>query len=93
MDVFATIAVGFICGILIGLPYVVSLVYMKRTHEASVVPGLIAVAASFLLMAVCVLVGWKVLGQDVLWFAVGMLVGFFAAIGIAAVWFLHKPRH
>ena len=86
------IVIGALCGLAGGAPYLVAFLVTKRTHGLSILPGLVALGASVLIVAVSLL-GAYVLARDALApFAIAFVVLFFGMVIISAVWFLKKPR-
>ncbi len=90
-DVLPIVA-GALCGAAGGAPYLVAFVYAKRTRGLSILPGLVAVGASVLIVALSLLGAYALARNALAPFAIAFIALFFGMAIISAVWFLKKPR-
>lgn len=86
------IAAGIACGILGGAPYLVALAVMRKKHEASVFPGVVAACLSIVVVALSVLLGWVLMRSALLEFAIALVITFLALVVTSVVLLGFKPR-
>lgn len=91
MDVVVILA-GVFCGLASGSPYLVALRYMRRTRKVDVLPGLVAVGASFLVIALSLLLAWVLARPSLVPFVLALLVAFLVTVVVGVVLFNRKPR-
>ena len=92
MDVVLPIAIGALCGLLAGAPYLVAFARVRRTHAPSILPGFAALAVSILVIVVSLVVAWVVARGMIVPFAFALIVPFFIVVCVGAAWFLRRPR-
>lgn len=86
------IVAGVVCGLVAGAPYAVALRLSKRSHDASVLPALLAVGVSIVVIALSVLVAWVLLRELLILFACSLVVAFLAVVVASVALLGRKPR-
>lgn len=92
MEFVAPIAVGIVCGMVSGVPYAFALRSARRSHDASMVPALVAVGASIVVIALSILVAWAFWRDMLLIFACALVVVFLVVVVASVALFGRKPR-
>ena len=86
------ILAGCVCGLLGGAPYAVGLTIAKKRRDASIVPALIAVCVSIVVIALSTLIGFALMRDSLLVFAITLVAAFLVTVVVSVLFYVRKPR-
>lgn len=85
MEQAMPLIVGVVCGLLACAPYSVAFAINKKRRDASILPALVAVGVSMVVIAVSVLVGWLLMREALVSFAVALALTFLLGVVVSVI--------